>query len=107
MYPNPQVPHAITTAMYSALASQDPACAAVFQQLYREPSDPSPQAHIREANQFWRLQLGSVRFCTLDVRACLIDECDPNDWMRLFACEVAPVIVAFHLPRKAGVVAAG
>lgn len=100
----PQVmPHLITAAMYSALASQDLACATAFQRLYRESNDPSALGQIREANRFWRLQLGSMRVCTLDVRSCLIDDCDPNDWMRLFASEVAPVIAAFHLPREQAV----
>ncbi len=92
-------PHLITAAIYSALASSNPQSAEAFMRLYREAEDPDPAAQIANANRFWRMQLGSIAYQTVEIRECLIDNCDPMDWVRLFATQVAPTIVAFGLPR--------
>lgn len=97
--PSPVSPHLITAAMYSALASCSPQAADAFMRHYREAADPDPAAQISHANRFWRLQLGSVPYRTVEVRECLLDDCDPMDWIRMFAAQVAPTIVAFGLPR--------
>lgn len=89
----------VTAAMYSALASHSRDCADLFLQIYCEPADPSLDAQISEANRFWRLQLGSMHISTMAVRENLVDGIGLNEWMRLFACEVAPVVAAFGLPR--------
>lgn len=92
--------HPLTTAVYTALAAHDVGCAWRFVKLYEqsEPRSSDMRDHLHAMNQFWRDQLCDVPVDTIRVRSNLIDQIDLEDWLRLFAQEVAPVIVAFDLP---------
>lgn len=93
--------HKITVSIYTALAGFDVACAWRFTQLYQEPESQDTKDHIAAANRFWRDQLASVTMVdTIAVRAHLLDQCDSHDWLRLFAQNVAPIIVSMDLPQK-------
>lgn len=91
----------VTVGLYTALAGLDVSCAWRFVQLYQEPSSHNLNDHIHAANQFWREQLSSVPMVnTMEVRSNLIDQIDMADYLRLFAQNVAPVIVALDLPQE-------
>jgi hypothetical protein len=91
----------VTVGLYTALAGLDVGCAWRFVQLYREPNSNNLNDHIHAANQFWRDQLSSVPMVnTMEVRSNLIDQIDMADYLRLFAQNVAPVIVAMDLPQE-------
>ena len=94
--------NALTVAVYTALAAHDVGCAWRFVQLY-ETSEPQTQnlnEHLHAMNKFWREQLSNVSVVdTIRVRANLIDAIDLEDWIRLFAQHVAPVVVSMDLPQ--------
>lgn len=94
--------HPVTVSIYTALASMDVSCAWRFVQYYNEPAThASLEDHIAAANRFWREQLAAVPMVdTIAVRAHLIDRCDLQDWLRLFAQHVAPIIVSLDLPQE-------
>lgn len=91
----------VSTAIYQILASRDPACAAEFSKLYREPADQSIPSQIASANRFWRFHLGTAAVSTTAVRENLIDDCSWEDWLRHFTQDVAPVVVELKLPQPA------
>lgn len=90
----------VTVGIYTALAGYDVACAWRFVNEYVEPSGDSIHDHIRACNRYWREQLSGCMVNTMNVRAYLIDNCDLHDWLRLFAQNVAPVIVSLSLPQE-------
>lgn len=91
----------VTVGLYTALAGLDVSCAWRFVQLYQEPDSHNINDHIAAANRFWRDQLSSATMVnTMEVRSYLIDRIDLVDYMRLFAQNVAPVIVALDLPQE-------
>jgi len=91
----------VTVGLYTALAGLDVSNAWRFVQLYQEPQSNNLNDHIHAANQFWREQLSSVPMVnTMEVRSNLIDRIDMADYLRLFAQNVAPVIVSLDLPQE-------
>lgn len=91
-------PPAISSAIFSALAAHDVEAAHRFQAIYVEPLDQSVQGQMRSANQFWRMQLALSPYSTIGTREYLAENCAANDWIRLFAQHVAPVVAALSLP---------
>jgi hypothetical protein len=53
---------------------------------------------IQAANQFWRIQLGSLDVSTVDERQCLVDTIGTDAWLYDFAGYVMPVILKNNLP---------
>lgn len=91
----------VSLAIFSALMSHDPQSARTWDEQYQEPTDQSVQGQIVAANRFWRSQLGTLPISTVDIRDCLVDHCDLQDWLRMFAEQVIPVVLAFGLPQTA------
>lgn len=94
--------NSLTVAVYTALATLDVGCAWRFVQLYEplEPQTHNLEQHLHALNKFWREQLSSVSVVdTIGVRANLIDAIELEDWIRLFAQHVAPVVVSMDLPQ--------
>lgn len=89
----------VSRAIIAALASRNASSAQMFEQMYQEPNDQSIGSQIAAANAFWRMQLGMAPVCTTRVRECLQD-CDLEQWLRLFQSEVASVIVELGLPSQ-------
>jgi hypothetical protein len=89
----------VTVGVYTALAAWDVSCAWRFVQEYCEPQSSNPNDHIRAVNRYWREQLANALPDTLGVRANLIDNIALEDWLRLFAQNVAPVIASLNLPQ--------
>lgn len=90
----------VTLGIYTALAGLDVGCAWRFVQMYQEPNSHNINDHIAAANRYWRDQLSSVAMVnTMEVRSYLINQIDLADYLRLFAQNVAPVIVALDLPQ--------
>lgn len=90
----------LSAAVYSALAAQDLNCAQQFAQSYPDLPDEPLHEQVVRMNRYWRDQLGSLNISTTSVRECLVDDCEVQDWIRLFAAEVAPVVCAVGLPRS-------
>lgn len=91
----------VTVGIYTALAGMDVSCAWRFVQLYQEPISSNINDHICAVNRFWRDQLSSVPMVnTMEVRSNLIDRIVLADYVRLFAQNVAPVIVSMDLPQE-------
>jgi hypothetical protein len=92
--------NAVTVGIYTALAGRDVSCAWRFVHDYQEPSSYNLTDHICAVNRYWREQFANVVIVnTIDVRAHLIDDIELSDWLRLFAQNVAPLIVALDLPQ--------
>lgn len=96
---NQPKPHEFTQAMADTLSALNPECSERFMQVYQEPDSDSTYTHIEHANSFWRLQLGRQSISTTNVRECLLNNCSPEDWLRLFRTTVAPAAVSLNLPQ--------
>ena len=91
----------IAAAVFSALAAHDLNCAQRFAQSFQDQPEAPLGDQIMALNAYWRDQLGSLSISTVDVRACLVDHCEVQDWIRLFAAEVAPALCSLGLPQPA------
>jgi hypothetical protein len=92
--------NAVTVGVYTALAGRDVGCAWRFVQDYCEPQSYNINDHIQAVNRYWREQFANVVIVdTIEVRTHLVDNIDLSDWLRLFAQNVASVIVALDLPQ--------
>lgn len=91
--------NSVTVGIYTAIAAYDVSCAWRFVQDYSEPASENLQDHIQAVNRYWREQLAYAAPDTINVRANLINNIELEDWLRLFAQTVAPVIVSLDLPQ--------
>jgi hypothetical protein len=93
--------NAVTVGVYTALAGMDVSCAWRFVHDYQEPQSYNLNEHIRAVNRYWREQFANVAMLdTIEIRSHLIDDIQLQDWLRLFAQVVAPVVVALDLPQQ-------
>lgn len=92
-------PHEFTQAIADTLSALKPESGQRFLQTYQEPDSTSIYTHIEHANTFWRLQLGRQSISTTSIRECLLNNCSPEDWLRLFRTTVAPAAVSLNLPQ--------
>jgi len=90
----------VSCGVFSALAALNVQSAQAFLQLYQEAPAQSVEQQIHSLNVFWREQLGLAPVNTIEVREYLIDHCTLQDWLRMFALHVAPVVVQLGLPRQ-------
>jgi hypothetical protein len=49
-------------------------------------------------NKYFRIQLSKAPVPTLDERECLIDDLQPEQWLKYFRGHVLPTLVRFNLP---------
>lgn len=87
----------LAQAVHDALASRDGASATRFSVSYVN-RDGTVQEQMVQMNRYWRRQLDNVSENTFNERECLMDVCDPVDWLRHFNRTVLPTIVRFELP---------
>ena len=92
--------NAVTVGIYTALAGRDVDCAWRFLHDYKEPNSHNLNDHIREVNRYWRQQFANVDMIdTIEIRSYLIDDILLEDWLRLFAQNVAPLDISLSLPQ--------
>jgi len=61
---------------------------------------PSVNVQIREINEFWRVQLGMLTSDTMYARSCIMDNLDPDIWLRNFERYVMEVVLYEPIPTQ-------
>lgn len=88
----------IVGSVADAIAVSDPAAAMRFTRSFHQHST-DPSGVIRELNRYWRDELSRLSISTISARTCLIDNINPEDWLRHFKKLVLEVILDNNLPR--------
>lgn len=87
----------VVSAVTAILAEKNPNAAARFTRVFKDNSTDNHQAIIA-MNRFWRDELISLNTSTISARTCLVDDMEPEDWLRHFSRLVLPTIVSHDLP---------
>jgi len=61
---------------------------------------PAVNEQIREINEFWRMQLGMLTSDTLHARSCIMDNLDPDVWLRNFERYVMNAVLFEPIPTQ-------
>ncbi|MNG07309.1 hypothetical protein D3C85_13710 [compost metagenome] len=87
----------VVTAVVDLLAKDNPSAANRFARNFHCNSGEAG-AQVCELNRYWRDQLSALHVSTISARTCLVDNIEPNDWLRHFRQLVLPTIVKYDLP---------
>lgn len=88
----------LATVVFSALSNHNKKCASAFLRSFHVIENESVQTQMLRMNRFWRDQLGRVDESTGEIRACLVDQCELKDWIRIFQQKVAGAVCRLPLP---------
>lgn len=95
------MPRQALAACYAAYKTYNRDAARRFLTLFEEqhPAEHIEVAdEIRLLNRFWRRQLSTLDENTIEIRECLMDSCNLEDWIRHFQTTVCPILHANNLP---------
>ncbi len=87
----------VVSAVTAMLADKNPHAATRFAQQFRDTA-PTDREAISSLNRYWRDQLMGLHTSTISARTCLVDNMEPQDWLRHFNRLVLPIIVNHDLP---------
>jgi hypothetical protein len=85
----------LSQAVHDMLAEQKQHIADAFEASFKNTHGDE----MVSLNKYFRVELSKAPVSTLDERECLIDDLEPNQWLKYFRVHVLPTLVRFDLPQ--------